>query len=145
MLERVIFAKINIFTDCVFIIGLYTHKVSKLSKTSLYTNWAKHHIEIGHFQHNYWKSRKMTNLLWRHWGMSWIFLYSFIKIKRKNSVHNPFVARLHFSAEELLLIPPSSPSASASASTWKMLGQMLKSWNFSLSIFFVAFNLCLSY
>ena len=56
-----------------------------------------------------------------------------------------FLARLHFSAEELLLYPPRQrrASASASASTYKMLGQMLKSWNFSLSDFFVAFKLCL--
>ena len=32
-----------------------------------------------------------------------------------------------------------SASASASASTCKMLGQMLKSWNLSLSVFFLAF------
>ena len=31
------------------------------------------------------------------------------------------------------------PPASASASACKMLGQMLKSWNFSLSVFFLAF------
>ena len=37
------------------------------------------------------------------------------------------------------------PPASASAPTYKMFGQMLKSWNFSLSLFFVAFKLCLSY
>ena len=37
------------------------------------------------------------------------------------------------------LRPPAS--ASASASTCKMLGQMLKSWNLSLSVFFLAFNL----
>ena len=42
-------------------------------------------------------------------------------------------------------IPPVSASASASESTYKMLGQMLKSWNFSLSVFFVAFNYCLLY
>ena len=30
----------------------YTHKVSNLSKTSLYINWAENHIETGHFQHN---------------------------------------------------------------------------------------------
>ena len=47
-----------------------------------------------------------------------------------------FLARLHFSAEELLLYPG---VRSASASTFKMLGQMLKSWNFNLSVFFVAF------
>ena len=56
-----------------------------------------------------------------------------------------FLARLHFSAEELhcIAIPPASASvsasASASASACKMLGQMLKSWNFSLSVFFLAF------
>ena len=43
-----------------------------------------------------------------------------------------FLARLHFSAERAIAIR----SASASASTCKMLGQMLKSWNFSLSVFF---------
>ena len=37
-------------------------------------------------------------------------------------------------------MPPASASASASAC--KMLGQMLKSWNFSLSVFF-SFNLTL--
>ena len=36
-----------------------------------------------------------------------------------------------------ITIPPAS--ASASASICKMLGQMLKSWNFSLSVFFLAF------
>ena len=46
-----------------------------------------------------------------------------------------------------IAIPPASASASvsasasasASASTCKMLGQMLKSWNFSLSVIFLAF------
>ena len=47
-----------------------------------------------------------------------------------------FLARLHFSAEELLLNPSVSVSVSASASACKMLGQMLKSWNFSLSVKF---------
>ena len=45
-----------------------------------------------------------------------------------------FLARLHFSAEELLL-------HQTLASACKMLGQMLKSWNFSLSVFFLHFNL----
>ena len=51
------------------------------------------------------------------------------------------LARLHFSAEELLLYPQRQRPCSHA----KMLGQMFKSWNFSLSLFFVAFKLCLSY
>ena len=40
-----------------------------------------------------------------------------------------------------IALPPASVSASTSAwaSAYKMLGQMLKSWNFSLSVFFLAF------
>ena len=49
------------------------------------------------------------------------------------------LARLHFSAEELLLLLYAPASASASASACKMLGQMLKSWNLGLSVFFLAF------
>ena len=75
-----------------------------------------------------------------------------------------FLARLHLSAEELLLYPSAEelllyPSAEElllyprrrrqrrcpRPQTKCMLGQMLKSWNFSLSVFFVAFKLCLSY
>ena len=55
----------------------------------------------------------------------------------------PFLARLHFSAEELLLYPRRQrrrpcrrPRPHA-----KMLGQMLKSWNLSLSVFFLHLNL----
>ena len=53
------------------------------------------------------------------------------------------LAHLHFSAEELHLciaIPLASASASVSASACRILGQMLKSWNFSLFIFFLHFN-----
>ena len=50
-----------------------------------------------------------------------------------------FLARLHLSAEELLLYLRRlcrRPRRFAC----KMLGQMLKSWNFSLSVFFLHFN-----
>ena len=43
-----------------------------------------------------------------------------------------------------IAIPPASASALASASACKMLGQMVKSWNLSLSVFFLAFYVCLS-
>ena len=52
-------------------------------------------------------------------------------------LHFTFLARLHF--RTAIAIPPVSVSASASASASKMLGQMLKSWNFSLSVFSLAF------
>ena len=47
-----------------------------------------------------------------------------------------FLARLHFSAEELLLYPRRRCQRPRQASTCKMLGQMLKSGNWSLSVFF---------
>ena len=52
------------------IINLHTHKVSNLSKTSLYTHWAEKHIETDRLQHNSSNSRKIVYFvmsLWRHW------------------------------------------------------------------------------
>ena len=57
-------------------IGLYAQKVSNLSTTSLYTNWAENHKEIGHFQQKYGKSRKIAHFvtsLWRHMECHEIF------------------------------------------------------------------------
>ena len=57
-----------------------------------------------------------------------------------------FLARMHFSAEELLLYPRRQRPCLRRYPRWrpcKMLWQMLKSWNFSLSVFFLAFLLCL--
>ena len=75
----------------------------------------------------------------------------FNKIQRKlqwNGLRaHTFLASLHFSAEELLLYPGVGVSVSVrvGVGVHKMLGQMLKSWNFSLYVFFLAFYLCLSY
>ena len=68
--------KINIFIDVVVMIGLYTHKVKRLSTTSLYTNWAENYKKTGHFHQKYWKSRKIAHFvtsLWHHWYYQEIF------------------------------------------------------------------------
>ena len=56
------------------------------------------------------------------------------------------LARLHFSAEELLLYPRRQRRRRLPCRRprrvgvhMQMLGQMLKSWNLSLSVFFLAF------